>query len=64
MNEDRYYDELCSKYEEGAKVPFSEYRDLEDKYEELESQLKDLIEYIENDDIVGAYEYIVSEGLK
>lgn len=58
---DRYYEQMQERNE--AKVPFQDYRDLEDKYDELEGKVKDLIEYIKNDDIAGAYEYAVSEGL-
>ena len=58
---DRYYEQMQERNE--VKVPFQDYRDLEDKYDELEGKVKDLIEYIKNDDIAGAYEYAVSEGL-
>ena len=58
---DRYYEQMQERNE--VKVPFQDYRDLEDKYDELEGKVKDLIEYIKNDDVVGAYEYAVSEGL-
>lgn len=58
---DRYYEQMQERNE--VKVPFQDYRDLEDKYEELKAKVKDLVDYIGNDDIAGAYEYAVSEGL-
>lgn len=61
---DKHYNDLYEQYEDKVKIPFQDYRDLEDKYEHLQCQVKDIISYIEDDDIVGAYEYIVSEGLK
>lgn len=60
---DRHYDEELSKYQEVAKVPFSDYKDLEEKYDKLERQLKAILEFIGNDDCAGAYEYAFSEGL-
>ena len=60
---DRYYDSLYSKYEEEERIPISEYRELEGKYNELLYQMQDVIYYLRNNDIAGAYEYLKSEGL-
>lgn len=60
---DRYYDSLYSKYEEEEKVPLSDYQELGDRCDKLEHQIQDLIEFIRNNDIVGAYEYAVKENL-
>lgn len=35
IDEDRYYESKFEEYMNGAKVPFEDYRELEDKYEEL-----------------------------
>ena len=60
---DKFYDEQYSKYQEEARIPFTDYRDLEDKYEILEGQVKNIISLLQNNDAAGAYEYAVSEGL-
>lgn len=60
---DRIYDELYSKYMDQAKVPYESYEELEEAYEHLKAQVKDLIGYIQDNDIAGAYEYAKSEGL-
>lgn len=48
---------------EEAKVPFSDYQELEEKYEKLQYQMQDVINFLKNNDIIGAYEYLASEGL-
>lgn len=60
---DRHYDEVFSKYQEEERVPFSAYRELEEKFEKLEGQVKDIIKFIQDNDPAGAYEYAVGEGL-
>lgn len=60
---DRYYDSLYSQYEEEEKISMSEYRELGDRCDKLEHQIQDLLEYIKNNDISGAYEYAVKEKL-
>lgn len=60
---DRYYDSLYAKYEEETKIPISEYRELGDRCDELERQIQELLEYIKDNDIAGAYEYAVKENL-
>ena len=37
--------------------------DLQEKYFKTQYQIKELADYIKNDDIAGAMEYLVSEGL-
>ena len=63
INEDRYYDSLLAKYNEEAKVPFTDYQKLEEENEILKGQIKDIISYLQENDIAGAYEYVVKEGL-
>ena len=63
MDEDRYYDSLQAKYEEEQRIPISDYRELEEKYNELLYQMQDIIYFLKNNDIVGAWEYLSSEGL-
>lgn len=60
---DRYYDELYSKYTEGAKVPYESYEELEEKYEHLKCIIKDVAIYLRENDPAGAYEYLKSEDL-
>lgn len=60
---DRYYDSLYSRYEDEAKVSAEDYYKLKDKYDELLYQMQDVIFYLRNNDIVGAYEYLKGEGL-
>lgn len=56
MDEDRYYESKLSEYMEKAKVPFEDYIELEEKYDELlkvvrccieENNFEDLKEYME-----------------
>ena len=63
MDEDRYYDALQAKYEEEAKIPASDYYELKDKYDELLYQMQDVIYFLKQNDIAGAFEYLSSEGL-
>ena len=35
IDEDRYYDNLFEEYMENEKVPYDEYAEIKDKYEEL-----------------------------
>lgn len=60
---DRYYDSLYSKYEDEATVSAKDYYELKDKYDELLYQMQDVIYFLRNNDIGGAYEYLKSEGL-
>ena len=60
---DRYYDDMYAHYMTRTKVPMEDLEEIEEKYEHLRCQMKDVIDYIRNNDIDGAYEYIVSEGL-
>lgn len=60
---DRYYDELYSKYTEGAKVPYESYEELEEEYEHLKCVIKDVAIYLRENDPAGAYEYLKSEDL-
>lgn len=60
---DRMYDAMYERYNEEAKVPFSDYQELEEKYEKLQYQMQDVINFLKDNDIIGAYEYLASEGL-
>lgn len=60
---DRYYDSLYSRYEDEATVSAEDYYKLKDKYDELLYQMQDVIFYLRNNDIAGAYEYLKGEGL-
>ena len=46
-----------------VKVPFDEYRKLEDKYLKLIEHLKVIISLIQQDKKIEAYEYVVKEKL-
>ena len=60
---DRMYDAMYERYQEEERIPISEYRKLEDEYDELNYKMQDLLYYIKENDIAGAYEYAKSEGL-
>lgn len=65
IDEDRYYDAKQSEHESTAKVPFGDYRDLEEKYEQLENEFEefktDVLHYGANGDVVGLIEYLKSK---
>lgn len=65
FNEDRYYDALQLQHEDEAKVPFSDYRELEEKYDNLEKAFqtfKENIEwYIQEDKIDELIKYVKGE---
>lgn len=63
INEDRYYDSLYEKYSEEAKVPYTDYRKLEEQLEICKGQIQDIANFIRNNDCPGAYEYLISEKL-
>ena len=46
-----------------VKVPFEDYRKLEDKYLKLIEHLKTIIDLLQQNKKIEAYEYIVREGL-
>ena len=65
FNEDRYYDAMQSQYEDEAKVPFHDYRDLEDKYDELKGSFEDfksnVLWYLKNNKIDELMKYVSDE---
>lgn len=46
-----------------VKVPFEDYRRLEDKYIALKEHLKKIIELLQQNKKIEAYEYVVKEKL-
>ena len=64
---DRYYDSLYTKYQEEATVPYTSYRDLEEKYEDFKREFEDFkqnIFYLAKEDKTGGImEYLKSKGV-
>lgn len=60
---DRMYDAMYERYNEEATVSANDYYELKDKYDELLYQMRDVIYFLQQNDIAGAYEYLKSEGL-
>ena len=65
FNEDRYYDAMQSQYEDEAKVPFNDYRELEDKYDELKGKFEDfksnVLWYLNKNKIDELMKYVSDE---
>lgn len=57
LQEKIYYDALQKRYEEEAKVPFSDYRKLEDRIADLEMWIDEILNLIEKNDMEGLEEY-------
>lgn len=57
LQEKIYYDTLQKRYEEEAKVPFSDYRKLEDRIADLEMWIDEILNLIEKNDMEGLAEY-------
>lgn len=51
IDEDRYYDSKFEEYESRTKVPFEDYRELEDKHEELVNVVNTCIEANDFEDL-------------
>lgn len=57
LQEKIYYDALQKRYEDEAKVPFSDYRKLEDRIADLEMWIDEILNLIEKKDMEGLEEY-------
>jgi len=57
-DEDRYYDGKLAELEEKATVPFSDYIDLEEKYDMLKSIIEEVKETIKNHPKIGDWKYL------
>lgn len=57
LQEKIYYDALQKRYEGEAKVPFSDYRKLEDRIADLEMWIDEILNLIEKNDMEGLEEY-------
>lgn len=57
LQEKIYYDALQKRYEEEAKVTFSDYRKLEDRIADLEMWIDEILNLIEKNDMEGLEEY-------
>lgn len=57
LQEKIYYDALQKRYENEAKVPFSDYRKLEDRIAELEMWLDEILNLVEKNDMEGLKDY-------
>ncbi len=60
---DRIYDEQYARSYDDSSVSQEVYDDLKEKYENLEKNIKRVIELIRDDKVAEAYEYAVSERL-
>lgn len=57
LQEKIYYDTLQKRYEDEAKVPFSDYRKLKDRIADLEMWIDEILNLIEKKDMEGLENY-------
>lgn len=57
LQEKIYYDTLQKRYEDEAKVPFSDYRKLEDRIADLEMWIDEILNLIDEKNMEGLEEY-------